>query len=260
MDVFQAPAISVTGDQMLDRKLADISGKGLFAREIHEARLDRRIDFAVRGLKDLKTELPAGIVLACTLTREDASDALILGDTCLPIDPDSPYTCLPQGAIIGTCAVRRQAQLPHARPDLRVTTIRSNVQSCLAKLRDRQYDASLLAPAGLRRLDMEPEASVVLALEIMLPAPCQGIVGITVCQNDKELRQLLVAIEGPAARAVATAGALLAALDGSCQTPIGGHAQLLPDGTLFLTGLVARPDGSFLLRCTPLRPPRREPL
>jgi hydroxymethylbilane synthase len=251
MDVFQEHAISTTGDQVQDRKLAEIGGKGLFAKEIHEALLDGRIDFAVHSLKDLETSLPPGIVLACTLPREDCRDALILGPNCGPGDPRAPYAALPRGATIGTSSVRRQAQLLHARPDLRIALIRGNVQSRLGKLRDGQCDATLLALAGLRRLGMEHEASVVIEPEFMLPAACQGIVGITVRADDEELVQLLSGIEDPVARAVSTAErALLAELDGSCQTPIGGYARLFEDGGLTLSGLVARTDGSFLLRRT----------
>ena len=249
MDVFQEHAISTTGDRIQDRRLAEIGGKGLFAKEIHEALSDGRIDFAVHSLKDLETEVPGGIVLACTLKREDARDVLILGDACGAEEPGDPLACLPRGAVIGTSSVRRQAQLLHVRPDLQIETIRGNVQSRLGKLRDGQYAASLLALAGLRRLGLEHEASVVLDAEAMVPAACQGIVGVTVRADDTELRELLSAIEDPQARAVATAERrMLAGLDGSCRTPIGGHARLLADGQMRLTGLVAREDGSFLLK------------
>jgi hydroxymethylbilane synthase len=158
---------------------------------------------------------------------------------------------LPVGAVIGTSSMRRQAQLLHARPDLRMTTLRGNVASRLAKVRAGEVGASLLALAGLKRLDIAHEADLVLDAELMVPAAGQGIVAITVRADDTELHELLAAIEDPEAKAVATAErALLAALDGSCRTPIGGHARLLPDGSLHLTGLIARPDGSFLLRRT----------
>ena len=249
MEVFEEHAIQTTGDAVQDRRLAEIGGKGLFAKEIHEALADGRIDFAVHSLKDLETAMPPGIVLACTLKREDARDALILGAGCAAPDPSDPYAALPAGALVGTCSVRRQAQLLHARPDLRITTMRGNVQSRLRKLRDGECEASLLALAGLKRLGLQHEASVVLEPETMLPAACQGIVGVTVRESSVELRHLLAAIEDPEARAVATAErALLAVLDGSCRTPIGGHARLLDDGELVLTGLAAREDGSFLLQ------------
>ncbi len=247
--VFQEHIIATTGDRIQDRRLADVGGKGLFAKEIHEALLDGRVDFAVHSLKDLETELPPGIVLACTLKREDARDALILSPGCGPVDPADPFSCLPAGALIGTASVRRQSQLLAARPDLATTTIRGNVQTRLSKVRGGEVVATLLALAGLKRLGLEAEAGVVLNPEAMVPSAGQGIVGITVRAADTDLRELLAAIEDAEAKAVSAAErALLAALDGSCRTPIGGHARLLPGGELHLTGLVARADGSFLLK------------
>jgi hydroxymethylbilane synthase len=249
LDVFEEHAIRTTGDAVQDRRLAEIGGKGLFAKEIHEALTDRRIDFAVHSLKDLETTLPPGIVLACTLRREDARDALILRSADALADSSDPFATLPAGAVIGTSSVRRQAQLLHARPDLAITTLRGNVQTRLDKLAAGACAASLLAYAGLKRLGMADRASVVLDPDTMVPAAGQGIVGVTLREDDTELRELLAAIEDPEAKAVATAErALLARLDGSCRTPIGGYARLLPNGELHLTGLVARTDGSFLLK------------
>lgn len=248
LDAFQEHAMSTTGDRVQDRRLAEIGGKGLFAKEVHEALLDGRIDFAVHSLKDLETTLPDGIVLACVLPREDARDALVLGMDAPFTGSDDPYAVLRQGAVIGTSSVRRQAQLLHARPDLRCTLIRGNVQSRLAKVRDDQYDATLLALAGLRRMELEHEASVIFDPDVMVPSAGQGIVGVTVRACDTELLELVAAIEDPVARAVSSAErSMLAVLDGSCATPIGGHARII-DGTLHLTGLVARADGSFLLK------------
>src|SRR5271155_6410 len=160
--VFQEHVIRTTGDAEQKQRLADIGGKGLFAKEIHEAMLDGRIDFAVHSLKDLETALPAGIVLACTLTREDARDALILGPSCGRPDTADPFAALPMGAVIGTSSVRRQAQLLHARPDLRMAVLRGNVGTRLARVQAGVCEATLLALAGLRRLGIEAEASVVL--------------------------------------------------------------------------------------------------
>ncbi len=248
-DVFEEHIIRTTGDQVQDRRLADIGGKGLFSKEIHEALLDRRIDFAVHSLKDLETELPPGIVLACTLRREDARDALILGPHCLPGIAGDALSVLPAGASVGTNSLRRQAQLLHARPDLQITMMRGNVQPRIDKVMRGDCTASLLALAGLRRLGLESAATVALDPDAMVPSAGQGIVGITIRAEDTVLRELLSGIEDPEARAVSTAErALLALLDGSCRTPIGGYARLLPDGRLHLTGLVARPDGSFLLK------------
>jgi hydroxymethylbilane synthase len=249
---FEEHPIRTTGDQVQDRRLAEIGGKGLFAKEIHEALLDRRVDFAVHSLKDLETQLPAGIVLACTLKREDARDALILPPPGRGrvVDPADPWGALPAGAVVGTASVRRQAQLLAARPDLCVATIRGNVQTRLARVAGGEVAASLLALAGLRRLGLEAEAAAVLDPEAMVPAAGQGIVGVTVREDDVELRELLAAIEDREAAAVSAAErALLGALDGSCRTPIGGHARLLAaGGGLHLTGLVARAAGSFLLK------------
>jgi hydroxymethylbilane synthase len=243
--------ISTTGDAVQDRPLADIGGKGLFAKEIHEALLDRRIDCAVHSLKDLETELPTGIVLGCTLTREDARDVLILGDTCGAPDPSDPLAALPQAALVGTSSVRRQAQLLHARPDLRIASIRGNVQTRLRKLREGECQASMLALAGLHRLGIDVPGVVILDPLVMLPAAAQGIVGITVRADDMVLRDLLIKIEDDASRVAAIAErAVLASLDGSCRTPIGANTRLLPDGSLVLDGMVARADGSFLLRRT----------
>ena len=157
----------------------------------------------------------------------------------------------PRHALIGSASIRRQAQILHARPDLRVEVIRGNVQTRIGKVRSGTVCASFLALAGLRRLGLEAEASLVLDPDTMVPAAGQGIVGITCREDDTELLDLLHTIEDAEARAVATAErALLGSLDGSCRTPIGAHARLLPDGTLRLTGLVARPDGTFLLKRT----------
>ena len=248
-EAFREEVIATTGDLILDRPLAEIGGKGLFAKEIHEALLDRRVDFAVHSLKDLETELPPGIVLACTLKREDNRDALVLGPDCGASTAEDPWACLPRGALVGSASVRRQAQLLHARPDLRVEPIRGNVQTRLAQVASGKFGSSLLALAGLKRLGLEEKAEVVIGTDVMLPAACQGIVGVTCRADDVELHELLAAIQDHESRAVATAErALLGALDGSCRTPVGGHARRLPDGQLMVEGLIARADGSFLLR------------
>jgi hydroxymethylbilane synthase len=245
---FEEHPIRTTGDAVQDRRLADLGGKGLFAKEIHEALADGRIDFAVHSLKDLETTLPPGIVLGCTLPREDARDALILA-TEAKVEAGDPFACLPDRAVIGTASVRRQAQLLHARPDLAITTLRGNVQTRLAKLAAGDCSATVLAFAGLKRLDQADRATAVLDPDIMVPAAGQGIVGVTVREADIELRELLAEIEDPEAKAVSAAErAMLMALDGSCRTPIGAYAHLLPNGELHLTGLVARTDGSFLAK------------
>ncbi|WP_235907528.1 hydroxymethylbilane synthase [Siccirubricoccus phaeus] len=241
--------IATAGDKVQDRRLAEIGGKGLFAKEIHEALLDGRIDCAVHSLKDLETELPPGLALACLLPREDCRDALVVNAACGVPAPEDPLACLPPGAVIGTASVRRQAQLLHRRPDLRCEVIRGNVQTRLGRVRAGDFAASFLAIAGLKRMGMEAEAAAVLPPEVMLPAAGQGIIGITIRAGDTALAAVLAAIEDAASRLTATAErAVLGALDGSCRTPIGAHAALLPGGRLALTALIARPDGSFLLQ------------
>ena len=249
MPVFVEHAIRTTGDAVQNRRLAEIGGKGLFAKEIHEALADGRIDMAVHSLKDLETTLPPGIVLACTLAREDARDVLILPAGAEPPDPLDPFASLPHGALIGTSSVRRQAQILHRRPDLTIGLIRGNVQTRLDRVAAGDFAATLLAFAGLRRLGLDERATLVLHPDIMVPSAGQGIVGVTVRESDMELRTLLGSIEDASARAVSTAErAMLAVLDGSCHTPIGGHARIRSDGRLLLTGLTASEDGKFLLK------------
>jgi hydroxymethylbilane synthase len=246
---FEEHIINTTGDAVLDRPLAEIGGKGLFAKEIHEALLAGRIDIAVHSLKDLETTLPDGIILACTLKREDPRDVIVLPEGHAPTDPKNPFGCLPQGATIASASVRRQAQLLHARPDLKMTLIRGNVGTRLAKLAAGEAHATMLAFAGLRRLGLEQHASVVLNPNIMLPAAAQGIVGITIRAADTDLHEMLASIEDKDSKTAAIAErALLAALDGSCRTPIAGYAHITATGELHITGLAARADGSFLIK------------
>jgi hydroxymethylbilane synthase len=243
--------IKTTGDasQASGCRLADIGGKGLFSKEIDEAMLAGRIDVAVHSLKDLETVMRPGIVLGAVLKREDARDVLILGPDCDQVDPWHPWDCLPRNAVIGSASVRRQAQLLHARPDLRVGIIRGNVHTRLQKIAQGDAQATLLAYAGLRRLELADKASLVIHPEFMVPAAGQGIVGVTVRESDTQMRMLLAAIEDPEARACAAAErGMLAVLDGSCSTPIGAYARITEDGILHLTGLVASPDGVFLLK------------
>lgn len=245
---FKEEQMQTSGDLNLKDRLAAIGGKGLFSKEIHELLSLGGIDFAVHSLKDLETNLPSDLVLACTMKREDARDALIVRDRSVKIDPTDPYACLPEGALIGCASVRRQAQMLHQRPDLRFCLLRGNVQTRLDKLNAGHCDATLLAHAGLKRLGMEDRIDVSLDPEHMLPASGQGIVGVTIRKSNYELRELLSAIEDPEARAVATAErSLLAELDGSCRTPIGGYARLHND-ELHLSGLIASEDGAFLVR------------
>jgi hydroxymethylbilane synthase len=232
--------IRTTGDRVTDRPLAELGGKGLFSKEIEAALLERRIDVAVHSIKDLPTWLPEGLVLGAVLEREDPRDVLIARTPATIAD-------LPRSAAIGTASVRRKAQLLAHRPDLRMVNFRGNVDTRLRKLAAGEVDATLLALAGLRRLGIE-DAGTVLAPEEMLPAVGQGALGVECRADDAASLTLLAAIDHRASSACVRAErAMLAALDGSCHTPIAGYAQIAA-GRLHLRALVARPDGSECLR------------
>jgi hydroxymethylbilane synthase len=229
--------IKTTGDKVQDRTLAAIGGKGLFTKEIEEALLDGRVDLAVHSMKDMPTVLPDGLMIGAMLEREDPRDALIS-----PV-ADS-ITGLPKGAVIGTASLRRQAQLLLRRPDLVVQPLRGNVGTRLDKLARGEAAATLLALAGLKRLGKAAVATAILSLEEMLPAVAQGAIGIEVRSNDSRLRDLVAAIDhAPTSIAVAAERAMLAVLDGSCRTPIAGHATI-SGARMRLRGLIALPDGT----------------
>lgn len=232
--------IKTTGDMVLDRALADVGGKGLFTKEIDDAMLTGRIDIAVHSMKDVPTWLPDGIVLACMLPREDVRDAFI--------SPKARSLAeLPAGAVVGTASLRRQAQILHKRPDLKVAVFRGNVQSRLRKLAEGEVDATLLAMAGLRRLDMLADVTAPIPIDEMLPAVGQGAIGITCRAGDAAALAFLAALDDADTTARVTAErALLAVLDGSCRTPIAALA-VLDGATLTLKGLIAKPDGSEVL-------------
>jgi hydroxymethylbilane synthase len=258
--------IATSGDKVTDRHLAEVGGKGLFAKEIDAALLAGWLDVAVHSLKDLETELPAGIVLACTLPRADPRDALVIDPRYLFDERQTAFPVLPAGARIGTASARRQAQLLHARPDLRIGLIRGNVQSRLNRLEDGDFAATLLAVAGLERLglisqiDLSGEMHrihrfhsgpgiVVLAPETMVPAAGQGIIAVTARADDRRTLSLLAAINDRATWVAARAErAVLRALGGNCRTPIGAYARVLPNRELLLTAMAARVDGSFLIK------------
>jgi hydroxymethylbilane synthase len=230
--------IKTTGDMVLDRPLAEVGGKGLFSKEIDEALLDGRVDLAVHSMKDLETWLPDGIALAAILEREDVRDVFIShkADT---LDE------LPAGSVVGTSSLRRQAQILRRRPDLKVETFRGNVQTRMRKLNVGEADATLLALAGLKRLGMAEVATEILEPEILLPAVAQGAVGVTCRDGDADMAARLEVLNHALSwQRVAAERAMLAALDGSCRTPIGGLAEFGPDGGMTLRGLVAKADGS----------------
>ena len=229
--------IRTTGDRIQDRPLADAGGKGLFAKEIEEALIERRIDFAVHSSKDMPTLLPDGLVLTAFLKREDARDAFV-SRKALTIGE------LPRDSIVGTSSPRRQALVRRMRPDLRIVDLRGNVETRLRKLDDGVADATLLALAGLKRLGLADAATAVLELDAFLPAVGQGAIGIETRTDDDATRKLLAAINDPAtATALAAERAFLAALDGSCRTPIAGHATV-SGGWVDFRGMIVKPDGS----------------
>jgi len=239
-DAIEIVAIRTTGDAIQDRPLSEAGGKGLFVKEIEEALLARRINAAVHSMKDMPTAQPPGLVIAAFLPREDARDVLIAGDVRRIAD-------LRQGAIVGTSALRRRAQLLHRRPDLQIVNLRGNVETRLAKRAAGTVEATLLALAGLKRLGMAHVGTPVPEDE-MLPAVGQGAVCIECCEDDAKTLTWLAAIDhAPTATCVAAEHAMLAVLDGSCRTPIAGHAILAPDGALHLRGLIVKPDGSELI-------------
>ena len=229
--------IKTSGDLLLDRPLSEAGGKGLFTKEIDEALLAGRIDLAVHSLKDVPTWLPEGIVLAAILEREDPRDAFISLKARTLRD-------LPTGATVGSASLRRQAQILHRRPDLKVTLLRGNVETRLRKLVEGAVDATLLALAGLKRLGRADAATAILEADEMLPAPAQGAIALACRAADKRTRDRLAALEHAPTRAEVTAErALLEALDGSCRTPIAALARA-PGDRLTIRGLVAKPDGS----------------
>ncbi|MBV1699828.1 MAG: hydroxymethylbilane synthase [Hyphomicrobiales bacterium] len=228
--------IRTTGDTV-QGPLADAGGKGLFTKEIEEALLAGRIDLAVHSSKDLPTVLPQGLVLAGFLPREDPRDAFISRKA-------KSLRELPAGAVIGTASPRRQALLKRMRPDLNVVTLRGNVETRLRKLDDGEVDATLLAAAGLKRLGLLSAATSMLEPEEFLPAVGQGAIGLETRADDATIRALIGDInDADTATALAAERAFLDVLDGSCRTPIGGHASIA-GGRLRFRGIIVKPDGS----------------
>jgi hydroxymethylbilane synthase len=226
-----------TGDRIQDRPLAEAGGKALFTKEIEEALLAGDVDLAVHSAKDMPTILPDGLVLAACLEREDARDVFISRSA-------KSIAELPRGATIGTASLRRQAQVKRQRPDLNIETLRGNVETRLRKLDAGEADATLLALAGLKRLGLTHAATRVLEIDEFLPAVGQGAIGIETRHDDKRVRALLAPIDHANTSAELQAErAFLAVLDGSCRTPIAGHATLVGDALRF-HGMIIRPDGS----------------
>jgi hydroxymethylbilane synthase len=236
-EAIELVVIRTTGDIIQDRPLAEEGGKGLFTKEIEEALLDGRVDLAVHSAKDMPTILPEGLILAACLEREDPRDVFISRKA-------SALTKLSQGARLGTGSLRRQAIAMRARPDLQIMPLRGNVETRLRKLEAGEVDATLLALAGLKRLGLDKHATHIMSADEFLPAVGQGAIGIEVRASDQRVRDNLARIDhAETSIAVACERAFLATLDGSCKTPIAGHATVSGDAVQF-HGLIARPDGS----------------
>lgn len=233
--------IHTTGDKITDVALAKVGTKGMFTKEIEEALADRRVDLAVHSLKDLPTELPRGFEIAAITARQDPRDAFCSKHY-------SKIEDLPNGARVGTSSLRRQAQLKAIRPDLLIHPLRGNVDTRLRKLEQGEYDAIILASAGLKRLGRTELIKQIIPAEIMCPAAGQGALAIEIRQGNGKTRELLAFLNDSNARSATTCErALLNSLGGGCQVPIGAFAEMR-DGRLHLESIVADPDGSRVLR------------
>ncbi|MEK0314393.1 hydroxymethylbilane synthase [Cohnella sp. 56] len=244
---FEVVPIVTRGDRIVDVTLSKVGGKGLFVKEIEEALLGGEIDMAIHSMKDMPFELPEGLMIGCVPKREDPRDALVnltastLGD-------------LPPGARVGTSSLRRAAQLQARRPDLRIESLRGNIDTRLRKLETEGLDAIVLAAAGLRRMGWSDRITAFIEPEDCLPAVGQGALAIECRVSDDEVRALLTLFNDTAtARAVAAERVFLGLLNGGCQVPIGAYATVdsdLPDAVVSMTGMVASPDGVKLLKAS----------
>jgi hydroxymethylbilane synthase len=233
--------IQTRGDKILDVPLAKVGGKGLFVKEIEQALLDSRIDIAVHSMKDMPAEIPPGLCIAAVPPRETAGDVLISRES-------ANFSDLKHGAVVGTSSLRRAAQLRHARPDIIIEPLRGNLNTRLKKLHTENLDAIVLAAAGVKRLNLQAHITQYLDADIMLPAVGQGALCIETRQNDTDIAPLIAALNHEPSRAIVLGErAFLNRLGGSCQVPIAGHGTIREE-RFFLTGLVAEPDGSRIIR------------
>jgi hydroxymethylbilane synthase len=238
-DAVAVVAIRTTGDRIQDRPLTQAGGKGLFTKEIEQALLDGAVDLAVHSAKDLPTWLPPGLVIGGYLAREDVRDVVIARE-------GATLENLPRGAVVGTASLRRQALVLRRRPDLRVVTFRGNIETRLRKLAAGEADATLLALAGLKRTGRADVATSTLSVEEFPPAVGQGAIALEIRADDSGMRERVAAIaDADTGIAVTTERAFLAALDGSCRTPIAGLARVV-QGRVHFSGLIVRPDGTEL--------------
>lgn len=250
---FEVKKIITKGDRILDVTLSKVGGKGLFVKEIEQAMLDKEIDMAVHSMKDMPSELPEGLINGAVPLRVDARDCLISTEG-LNLDQ------LPQGAKVGTSSLRRSSQLKAYRPDLQLESIRGNIDSRLRKLENGEFQAILLAAAGLYRMGWEDRVTSYLAVDVCLPAVGQGALGIECREDDESLRKLLALYNDEATSlTVAAERKFLSVLNGGCQVPIGAHAVWVTDPAdvsqtgakvIQLTGMVGSPDGDIILKET----------
>ena len=232
--------MTTRGDQILDQSLSKIGGKGLFVKELEAALADGRSDLAVHSLKDVPMTLPDGFTLSCVMTREDAHDAFISNQY-------ANLSELPYGAVVGTSSLRRAAQIKHRYPHLTIESLRGNLDTRLRKLDEGQYDAIILAAAGVKRLDMAVRIKALLSLDESLPSAGQGALGIEIADHREDVAQLLKPLQDVDTTACTEAErAVSRALGGSCQTPLAAHA-VVEAGQLFLRASLAMPDGSRVL-------------
>jgi hydroxymethylbilane synthase len=233
--------ITTKGDKILDKKLADIGGKGLFIKELEVALLTGQADIAVHSMKDVPPEIPEGLQLGAILKRNDPRDAFI----------SKTFDCfseLPKGAVVGTCSVRRQSQLLHHRPDLKIKSLRGNVDTRLAKLEAGEFDAIILAAAGLKRLQLEKHITEIFSEEFLVPSVAQGAIGIECRKDNTDILKLIAPLNDLTTEiCIDTERRLVQWLNGNCHSPIGSYATL-ENNQLTLTGLVASSDGQHVLR------------
>lgn len=238
---FETCIIKTSGDKVQDRPLNMVGGKGLFTKELEEALLDGSIDIAVHSMKDMPAVLPNGLDIGCILPREDVRDAFISSHA-------NSLEDLPQGAIVGTASIRREAFVRHVRPDLEIVLFRGNVETRLRKLAEGEAQATLLAAAGLRRLGMEDRITRLIPVEELLPAPAQGAIGLEVRASDHRIQDLINPIhDRTTGIEIEAERRFLAELDGSCRTPIAALARLKGD-ILFFDGMILTPDGSRIYK------------
>lgn len=242
---FEMKHIVTKGDRILDVTLSKVGGKGLFVKEIEQALFDKKIDFAVHSMKDMPAELPEGLTIACVPIREDFRDVMISKDNI-------PFSELKEGAIVGTSSLRRAAQLLAKRPDLTIKSIRGNIDTRLRKLKEEDFDAIILAAAGLARMGWSDQViSEPLSVDLSLPAVGQGALAIECRSDDEELIHLLKAIHDDYTyQTVMAERAFLHRLEGGCQIPIAAHCVLDDTGNMTLSGLVGTPDGKIILKET----------